>query len=530
MPINTDISYYYTKEVENGRESYKLRPLNYFDLLQLPRDFVADDVKAQIRRLFIAFHPDHRPDNKILREEVFKKMAPAWETLKNPVKREGYLRSLDAPSAGFRFVPFTPPSPEEAARIYREYMATFTELNEDDTFDVIYRQLALRGRATMLTLKQIGEQVRLFTLLKQKASTGDEFYRLVLLQRTNNVDYGHPSGVLLQHATNAGHIQAMRMRIGYVFFGCYTHREEQIAWALDCIKYIEEIVIPALSDIVAQQNASTDLTVQTSASGFQRPSRSSPQSVIRHDLVEGLQRVRARIALPSVIPAKGTSEYDGLLAQLNATIERPNPTDIVDLPVPEPVEVLASRYQSGAASQPLEQRVLDVPVVVSLPPVTTRHGEGVSSVSLDAELGTVPQGLSEDPLRRVKDGLQAYLNKIEKTYGSKFDQGFRFFKESQAENRLANYLLTQALLRQLNEGDAVETVFSSKKDLKELRCRLMQGKKFRDHGINSKDLNKVISLGITMAKEARKTTVEHEGIPVVPQQGKSNAAPGRILR
>jgi hypothetical protein len=152
--------------------------------------------------------------------------------------------------------------------------------------------------------------------------------------------------------------------------------------------------------------------------------------------------------------------------------------------------------------------------------MTGSHGDGgLSVMSVDGVPGSASSTeANEAPLKEVKDGLQAYITKIETVYQNNFRHGFWFFKDSQAENRQANYLLAQNLLERLNESESVETVFPSKKALKELRCLLISGNKFRDHGIHSNDLNKVLNAGIELAKQVkRKKVVEsHEDSPPIP--------------
>ena len=116
------------------------------------------------------------------------------------------------------------------------------------------------------------------------------------------------------------------------------------------------------------------------------------------------------------------------------------------------------------------------------------------------------------PEQKLKDGLVAYITKIEKTYGGRFDHAFAYFNFSffrtwQAENREANYLLTLNLLKRLNNGEPIEAVFPSRKALLSLRKELMSGKAFHDHGINSDDLNKVLDAATQLIETRKKPLV-----------------------
>ena len=119
------------------------------------------------------------------------------------------------------------------------------------------------------------------------------------------------------------------------------------------------------------------------------------------------------------------------------------------------------------------------------------------------------------PEQKLKDGLVAYITKIEKTYGGRFDHAFAhfnffFFRTWQAENREANYLLTLNLLKRLNNGESVEAVFPSRKALLSLRKELMSGKAFHDHGINSDDLNRVLDAASQLIEARKKPSVAED--------------------
>ncbi|PSR76265.1 hypothetical protein PHLCEN_2v8559 [Hermanssonia centrifuga] len=93
----------------NARKGRKIgtdaRPLEtgYYDLLGVPVDATADDVKKAYRRLAIKFHPDKNRDDPNA-EERFKEIAIAYQTLSDPTLRKKYNEfgsKESAPEGGF---------------------------------------------------------------------------------------------------------------------------------------------------------------------------------------------------------------------------------------------------------------------------------------------------------------------------------------------------------------------------------------------------------------------------------------------
>ncbi|KAH9939664.1 DnaJ-domain-containing protein [Epithele typhae] len=77
--------------------------MKYYDLLGVPVDATADDIKKAYRRLAIKHHPDKNPDNPHA-EEVFKEIAVAYQTLSDPELRRKYNEfgpKESAPDGGF---------------------------------------------------------------------------------------------------------------------------------------------------------------------------------------------------------------------------------------------------------------------------------------------------------------------------------------------------------------------------------------------------------------------------------------------
>jgi len=75
----------------------------YYDLLGVPVDASADDIKKSYRRLAIKFHPDKNRDDPNA-EERFKEIAIAYQTLSDPTLRKKYNEfgsKESAPEGGF---------------------------------------------------------------------------------------------------------------------------------------------------------------------------------------------------------------------------------------------------------------------------------------------------------------------------------------------------------------------------------------------------------------------------------------------
>ncbi|KAH8739378.1 heat shock protein [Cryptosporidium ryanae] len=64
--------------------------MDYYEVLKVPKDASTSDIKKSYRRLALKWHPDKNPDNRGEAEEMFKKIAEAYEVLSDPEKRSRY--------------------------------------------------------------------------------------------------------------------------------------------------------------------------------------------------------------------------------------------------------------------------------------------------------------------------------------------------------------------------------------------------------------------------------------------------------
>lgn len=62
---------------------------DYYEVLGVPRNAGAEEVKKAYRKMAIKYHPDKNPNNKEA-EEKFKEAAEAYEVLSNPEKKQRY--------------------------------------------------------------------------------------------------------------------------------------------------------------------------------------------------------------------------------------------------------------------------------------------------------------------------------------------------------------------------------------------------------------------------------------------------------
>jgi diphthamide biosynthesis protein 4 len=108
--------------------------IDYYTLFGLPRSASSASIRSQYRKLALEYHPDkhHSLDSSSLSDD-FIHVQRAWETLRDPIKRSAYDRSLEVQNT------------QTNIRIWTE--VNFDELNqeENDGENAVYSYLCRCG-------------------------------------------------------------------------------------------------------------------------------------------------------------------------------------------------------------------------------------------------------------------------------------------------------------------------------------------------------------------------------------------------
>jgi hypothetical protein len=159
-----------------------------------------------------------------------------------------------------------------------------------------------------------------------------------------------------------------------------------------------------------------------------------------------------------------------------------------------------SESETKAVYAVLEARRNDDPVIESMTCSSAARSTS-SEPSLTVTANLVRQTLIER--------LETYIERIEDNATERgnpnFHYGFSFFKNSQALNRHANYLLAESLLQELKSGTTLTEIFEGNKVFRQRQALIDKaGLRTRDYverGIGSKELNGIIRAGVKLGQE-----------------------------
>ncbi|EEA06229.1 DnaJ domain-containing protein [Cryptosporidium muris RN66] len=109
--------------------------MDYYNLLGVSCHATDDEIRKAYRRLALKWHPDKNPDNRAETEEMFKRIAEAYEVLSDPDKRRRYdtygVNGANSPDNNVDFDEFHRQfSMGHASRIFEEFFGT------DNIFDI----------------------------------------------------------------------------------------------------------------------------------------------------------------------------------------------------------------------------------------------------------------------------------------------------------------------------------------------------------------------------------------------------------
>jgi molecular chaperone DnaJ len=195
---------------------------DYFDILEVPRDASAEDVKKAYRKKALKCHPDRNPGDKGA-EEKFKELTEAYEVLRDPDKRQAYEQyghaafSQGAPggAGGYGFPGFE----FDLSDALRAFMRDFGDFGFGDIFGGPRTQ----ARRAQRTRRGRDIQIRLRLTLEEIATGADKKVRVRKMKACDTCagkGYSGSSGVRdCPQCNGAGQVRSIQRSI----FGQLVH-------------------------------------------------------------------------------------------------------------------------------------------------------------------------------------------------------------------------------------------------------------------------------------------------------------------
>lgn len=133
-----------TNDIKNDNEECEriINNNNYYDILNINKDFTPDDIKKAYKKLAIKFHPDK--NNSPLAEEAFKKISTAYQTLSDPKLKEQFDKYGS--------------EEEYREKYYQEHQKQYEDDIELDPFEIF--QMFMSGGLDQNTIEKLKRQRR----------------------------------------------------------------------------------------------------------------------------------------------------------------------------------------------------------------------------------------------------------------------------------------------------------------------------------------------------------------------------------
>nr|HAT8713574.1 DnaJ domain-containing protein [Legionella jordanis] len=141
---------------------------DFYALLEIDKYATQEEIKAAYKRLARLYHPDKAPD----KEEEFKKISEAYETLSDPKKRRAYDGFSLANSDGY------------LARYAKQRLPFYLNLepNHHDHYSYVNKLFKLEGNDKLITGQEIGDKDELWEKLHYVAYVIDQKIKHLLSQ------------------------------------------------------------------------------------------------------------------------------------------------------------------------------------------------------------------------------------------------------------------------------------------------------------------------------------------------------------